>query len=93
MEELELFGIKKIIHELFLKHNIKQEEVREIVEFEKGEVIIATFEYEDKQIKIIAKIRESEVTIFEKIIENKNKFDKTLELASGLLISLKRVWN
>ena len=93
MLPLEVEAIRETIHELFLKYNIKQEAVREIVEFKQGEVIIATFEYEDKQIKIIAKIRESEITVFEKIIKNKYKFMKTLETANELLSNLKKVWS
>ena len=93
MLPLEVKAIRETIHELFLKYNIKQEAVREIVEFKQGEVIIATFEYEDKQIKIIAKIRESEITVFEKIINNKYKFMKTLETADELLSNLKKAWS
>ena len=82
---LTVSAMKKILHELFILQKLRNSDVREIVEFEQKEIIIATFEYENKNIKIIAKIRENEKTIFEKIIEEKTKFDQTSQLAIDIM--------
>ena len=82
---LTVSAMKKILHELFILQKLRNSDVREIVEFEQQEIIIATFEYENKNIKIIAKIRENEKTIFEKIIEEKTKFDQTSQLAIDIM--------
>ena len=89
---VETFALRQIIHELFLKHSFKKEEVREIIEFEKGEIILATFDYDDKHIKIVAQERKDGTQIFEKIITKKEKFQKTLSIASYFESKLKRMW-
>ena len=81
---IDINSLKKIIHELFIIQKLKNSDVREIVEFKEKEIIIAMFEHEEKTIKIIAKIRENEKTIFEKIIEEKTKFTKSLGLAQNI---------
>ena len=85
---LTVSAMKKILHELFILQKLRNSDVREIVEFEQKEIIIATFEYENKNIKIIAKIRENEKTIFEKIIEEKTKFTKSLDLAQKIFLKI-----
>ena len=87
---LTVSAMKKILHELFILQKLRNSDVREIVEFEQKEIIIATFEYENKSIKIIAKIRENEKTIFEKIIEEKTKFDQTSQLAIDIMRKIGR---
>ena len=77
--------MREVLHELFILQKLKNVDVREIVEFEEKEIIIATFEYENKNIKIVAKIRENGRTIFEKIIEQKTKFDQTFQLATDIM--------
>ena len=82
---IDINSLKKIIHELFIIQKLKNSDVREIVEFKEKEIIIAMFEHEEKTIKIIAKIRENEKTIFEKIIEEKTKFEKTNSIAIEIM--------
>ena len=82
---LDINSLKKIIHELFIIQKLKNSDVREIVEFKKKEIIIAMFEHEEKTIKIIARIRENEKTIFERVIEEKTKFEKTNSIAIEIM--------
>ena len=83
-------ALRKVLHELLIIQTLNHKDVREIVEFEKKEIIVAVFEYENKRIKIIAKIRETELTIFEKVIEEKNKFTETLNLAKDIMYQIGR---
>lgn len=83
--------LRKVLHELLITQKLNNRDVREIVEFEQKEIIVAVFEYENKRIKIIAKIRETESTIFEKVIEEKNKFTETLNLAKDIMYQIGRV--
>lgn len=79
-----IIKIKEIIHELMIMQQLKKRDVREITEINNKEIIIAIFEYEKETIKIVAKTREDEKTIFEKIIEEKTKFTKSLGLAQKI---------
>ena len=81
-------ALRKILHELLITQTLNNRDVREIVEFEKKEIIVAVFEYENKRVKIIAKIRETELIIFEKVIEEKNKFTETLNLAKDIMYKI-----
>ena len=82
--------LRKVLHELLIIQKLNNRDVREIIEFEHKEIVVAVFEYEDKRIKIIAKIRETELTIFEKVIEEKNKFAETLNLAKDIMYQIGR---
>lgn len=84
-------ALREVLHELLIIQKINNRDVREIVEFEQKEIIVAVFEYENKRIKIIAKIRDTELTIFEKVIEEKNKFTETLNLAKDIMYQIGRV--
>ena len=81
-------ALRKILHELLITQTLNNRDVREIVEFEKKEIIVAVFEYENKRVKIIAKIKETESIIFEKVIEEKNKFTETLNLAKDIMYKI-----
>ena len=80
-----IIKIKEIIHELMIMQQLKKRDVREITEIDNKEIIIAIFEYEKETIKIVAKTRENEKTIFEKIIEEKTKFEKTNSIALEIM--------
>lgn len=80
-----IMKIREIIHELMIMQQLNKRDVREITEIDNKEIIIAIFEeYEKETIKIVAKTRENEKTIFEKIIEEKTKFTKSLDLAQKI---------
>ena len=81
-------ALRKILHELLITQTLNNRDVREIVEFEEKEIIVAVFEYENKRVKIIAKIKETESIIFEKVIEEKNKFTETLNLAKDIMYKI-----
>lgn len=83
-----IMKIREIIHELMITQQLNKRDVREITEIDNKEIIIAIFEYEKETIKIIAKTRENEKTIFEKIIEEKTKFTKSLDLAQKIFLEI-----
>lgn len=83
-----IMKIREIIHELMITQQLNKRDVREITEIDNKEIIIAIFEYEKETIKIVAKTRENEKTIFEKIIEEKTKFTKSLDLAQKIFLKI-----
>lgn len=83
-----IMKIREIIHELMITQQLNKRDVREITEIDNKEIIIAIFEYEKETIKIVAKTRENEKTIFEKIIEEKTKFTKSLDLAQKIFLEI-----
>ena len=83
-----IMKIREIIHELMIMQQLNKRDVREITEIDNKEIIIAIFEYEKETIKIVAKTRENEKTIFEKIIEKKTKFTKSLDLAQKIFLEI-----
>lgn len=83
-----IMKIREIIHELMIMQQLNKRDVREITEIDNKEIIIAIFEYEKETIKIVAKTRENENTIFEKIIEEKTKFTKSLDLAQKIFLKI-----
>ena len=83
-----IMKITEIMHELMIMQQLNKRDVREITEIDNKEIIIAIFEYEKETIKIVAKTRENEKTIFEKIIEEKTKFTKSLDLAQKIFLEI-----